>query len=132
MKRTSETSPRSCSGPSKFGAEVRLSAKPVAKTAEPKPATTTSASWLASRQVQQWCAIAATLLVCFLYGAAVWGVLPIMPRTSWETHLAAALIGLVLGLLLRQRDIPPRRQYSWEAERDDQVDEESIDTPFRE
>ena len=38
-------------------------------------------------------AIATSLLVCFMYGALVWGVLPIQPRISWETHLAAALIG---------------------------------------
>ena len=64
-------------------------------------------------------AIAATLLVCFLYGTLVWGVLPIQPRMSWETHLAAAMIGAALGLLLRNFDIPPRRQYSWETQKDD-------------
>src|SRR6266404_5345646 len=51
-------------------------------------------------------AIAASLLVSFLYGASVWGVLPIEPGVSWETHLAAALIGLVLALGLRRLDIP--------------------------
>src|SRR5215831_3919539 len=61
-------------------------------------------------------AIAASLLVCFMYGALVWGVLPIDPGVSWETHLAAALIGVALALLLRKRDIPPRRRYSWEDE----------------
>jgi len=68
-------------------------------------------------------AIAATLLVCFLYGTLVWGVLPIQPRLSWETHLAAALIGAALGILYRHLDIPPRRRYSWEAEKDDVEDE---------
>lgn len=53
---------------SEFSAEVRLAAKPVAKTTEPKPTATTSASWLASRQVQQWCAIAATLLLGLFVG----------------------------------------------------------------
>ena len=77
-------------------------------------------------------AIAASLLVSFLYGASVWGVLPIAPRTSWETHLAAALIGLALGIALRHRDIPPRRQYSWELERVEPDDEDSIDFPPRE
>ena len=75
-------------------------------------------------------AIAASLLVCFLYGALVWGVLPIVPRMSWETHLAAAVIGLVLGISLRHLDIPPRRQYSWETESDEPEDE-SIDVEYR-
>ena len=68
-------------------------------------------------------AIAASLLVSFLYGASVWGVLPIERGVSWETHLAAALIGLALALALRRLDIPPRRRYTWEDEKDDEVDE---------
>ncbi len=43
-------------------------------------------------------AIAASLLVAFMYGALVWGVLPIRIGVSWETHLAAALIGVALAL----------------------------------
>ncbi len=61
-------------------------------------------------------AIAASLLVCFLYGTLVWGVLPIRPGVSWETHLAAALIGLLLAIALRHLDVPPRKRYSWEDE----------------
>jgi len=61
-------------------------------------------------------AIAASLLVSFMYGALVWGVLPIRLGVSWETHLAAAVLGVVLALLLRGRDIPPRRRYAWEGE----------------
>jgi membrane associated rhomboid family serine protease len=61
-------------------------------------------------------AIAASLLVCFMYGALVWGVLPIQARVSWETHLAAALIGVAFALVLRRTDIPPRKRYSWEDE----------------
>lgn len=77
-------------------------------------------------------AIAASLLVSFLYGTLIWGVLPIAPRLSWETHLAAAIIGLALGIALRDLDIPPRRQYSWEIERDELDDEESTDVAARE
>ncbi len=59
-------------------------------------------------------AIAASMVVAFMYGASVWGVLPIQRGHSWETHLAAALIGLVLAVVLRRRDIPPRVRYDWE------------------
>jgi len=61
-------------------------------------------------------AMAASLLIAFLYGASVWDVLPIRREVSWETHLAAATIGVVLALALRRLDIPPRRRYSWEDE----------------
>src|ERR1700680_4472221 len=66
---------------------------------------------------------AASLLVCFMYGALVWGVLPIEPGVSWETHLAAALIGIVLAIALRHLDIPPRVRYTWEDEEDNYADE---------
>ena len=61
-------------------------------------------------------AIGASLMVCFMYGTMVWGVLPIRTGVSWETHLAAAVIGLGLALALRRFDIPPRKRYSWDDE----------------
>jgi membrane associated rhomboid family serine protease len=63
-------------------------------------------------------AIAASLLVCFMYGAMVWGVFPIQHRVSWETHLAAALIGVALAIALRRLDRPPPTRYAWEGESD--------------
>ena len=61
-------------------------------------------------------AIAASLLVSFLYGSLTWGVLPTRPDVSWETHLAAALIGIALAIALRHRDVLPRKRYAWEDE----------------
>jgi membrane associated rhomboid family serine protease len=60
-------------------------------------------------------AIAASLLVFFLYGSSVWGVFPIQPQISWETHLVAALIGLALAVALRRLDLPPLKRYGWEG-----------------
>lgn len=70
-------------------------------------------------------AIAASLLVSFMYGALAWGVLPIQPGVSWETHLAAALIGLTLAIALRRLDIPPRKHYAWEDEKDEPEDDQA-------
>ena len=70
-------------------------------------------------------AIAASLLVSFLYGSLVWGVLPIQPRVSWETHLAGAFIGLALAIALRRLDIPPRKRYTWEEEEGGQDDRDA-------
>jgi membrane associated rhomboid family serine protease len=67
-------------------------------------------------------AIAASLLVSFLYGSLVWGVLPIQPGVSWESHLSGALIGLALAIALRRLDIPPRKHYSWEGETEEPGD----------
>jgi membrane associated rhomboid family serine protease len=72
-------------------------------------------------------AIAASLLVAFMYGALVWGVLPIRHEVSWETHLAAALIGVLLAILMRHRDNPPLARYSWEGQDDEQGDPQSDD-----
>jgi len=61
-------------------------------------------------------AIAASLLVAFMYGTAVWGVLPLRVGVSWETHLAAAIIGAAMAIAFRHADRPPPIQYSWEGE----------------
>ena len=68
-------------------------------------------------------AVATALLVVFLYGTLVWGVLPIEPRMSWQTHMAAAIIGVALALVLRERDVPVRRAYSWEMAPEDDLGE---------
>jgi membrane associated rhomboid family serine protease len=72
-------------------------------------------------------AIAASLLVAFLYGALVWGVLPVKYGVSWETHLAAALIGALLAIAMRHRDNPPRIRYSWEDDQDESGQPQSAD-----
>lgn len=61
-------------------------------------------------------AIAASMLVYFLYGTLVWGVFPVKPGISWQTHLAGALIGVAMAVLLRRLDQPPRKRYDWEGE----------------
>src|SRR5947207_2206963 len=73
-------------------------------------------------------AIAASLLVSVMYGALVWGVLPIERGVSWETHLAAALIGIAMAIALRRMDIPPRIRYSWEDEQRDEAGEQATST----
>ena len=64
-------------------------------------------------------AIAASLVVCFMYGALIWGVLPIRYGVSWQTHLAAALIGVAMAIAYRRTDLLPPARYSWEHEADD-------------
>lgn len=65
--------------------------------------------------------VAVSLLVGFLYGSMVWGVLPIRPHMSWEMHLSGALIGALLALAYRKWDRIPLVRYDWED--DDSVPE---------
>jgi membrane associated rhomboid family serine protease len=68
-------------------------------------------------------AVSAAMLVFFLYGTLLWGLLPNHSSISWETHLIAALIGLVLALLFRRLDVPLRKRYDWENESHDDNDQ---------
>ena len=75
--------------------------------------------------------VAVSLMVGFLYGSMVWGVLPIRPHMSWEMHLSGALLGILLAFLFRKWDRTPVLRYDWED--DDSVPEwypESDDDDF--
>ena len=65
--------------------------------------------------------ISVSLLVGFLYGSMVWGVLPIRPQMSWEMHLTGAVTGTLLAFVYRKWDRVPVVRYDWED--DDSVPE---------
>jgi membrane associated rhomboid family serine protease len=66
-------------------------------------------------------AIALALLVFFLYGGMIWGIFPGEPGISYESHFFGMLTGMVLAFALRSLDPPPpRKQYSWETEDEEQ------------
>ena len=58
--------------------------------------------------------IAVSLLVWFLYGSMIWGVLPIRPKMSWELHLSGAILGVAMALLYHKWDRVPVKRYEWE------------------
>ena len=58
---------------------------------------------------------AASLLVIFLYGSMIWGVLPIYKGVSWEGHLAGFLAGILLAIYYRNEG-PKQKKYQWEIE----------------
>lgn len=61
--------------------------------------------------------VALALIVFFLYGGMIWGVLPIEAGVSFEYHLFGAIAGIACALVLRERDPRPRRRkYAWEGE----------------
>ncbi len=71
--------------------------------------------------------VSVTLLVGFLYGTMVWGVLPIRAHMSWELHLSGAVMGVLLAWVFRRWDQVPLKQYDWEH--DDSVPEWYPDNP---
>lgn len=62
--------------------------------------------------------IALALVITFLYGGLVWGILPGLEGISWESHLFGGITGLIAAYLFRKID-PPSKKYDWENEPDD-------------
>ncbi|NOX18175.1 MAG: rhomboid family intramembrane serine protease [Chlorobi bacterium] len=61
--------------------------------------------------------IAISLIVTFLYGGLIWGVLPVKEGISWEYHLFGAIWGIIFAIVYRKKD--KFKQYDWEDEEDD-------------
>ena len=63
--------------------------------------------------------MAISMLVIFLYGSLIWGLLPYDYRISWESHLMGALAGVALAFIYRDKG-PERKKYSWEFEEENE------------
>lgn len=61
--------------------------------------------------------IGLSLLVTFLYGGMVWGILPGQPGISWESHFFGGVTGIVCAFIFRKKD--KHYRYDWEAEESD-------------
>ena len=71
-------------------------------------------------------AMALAMIVFFLYGSMVWGVLPTKEEISFETHLFGALMGVFCAIYFRNKDPkPPEKKYSWEIEEESDDAEET-------
>jgi len=69
--------------------------------------------------------MAFSLVVVFLYGGLVWGIIPdFLPEKniSWESHLLGLLAGVLTALFYRSAG-PQRKVYEW-PEEDDEPDQE--------
>lgn len=72
--------------------------------------------------------MALSLLVVFLYGGMVWGVLPVADRISWESHLMGLVCGVLLAFYFKAHG-PQRKKYSWELEEEATGEENEGDAP---
>ncbi|MDX2001193.1 MAG: rhomboid family intramembrane serine protease [Chitinophagales bacterium] len=59
---------------------------------------------LLRRDIQSMAIVA--LLIIF-YGGMIWGLLPVESRISFESHIAGAVMGILLAYRLRDSDLPP-------------------------
>ncbi|MFU8830635.1 MAG: rhomboid family intramembrane serine protease [Wenzhouxiangella sp.] len=60
--------------------------------------------------------VGVSLMIWFLYGSMLWGVLPGAHLMSWELHASGMMIGLVLAVVYRAWDRPPVKRYEWDDE----------------
>ena len=61
--------------------------------------------------------IAIALLITFIYGGLIWGVLPGMKGISWESHLFGGISGIIIAFIFRKED--PYIKYDWENEEEE-------------
>jgi len=59
-----------------------------------------------------------SLLTVFLYGSMIWGIFPIVPGISWETHLMGGLSGLFTAIYYRKDGPQPKQYFDDESEDD--------------
>ncbi|MGA8278451.1 MAG: rhomboid family intramembrane serine protease [Rhodanobacteraceae bacterium] len=75
-------------------------------------------------------AVVTALVVFFLYGSMVAGVLPHDAHISYEYHFFGALAGLAAALAFHRHDPePPRKRYSWEDEDDPAAIDDELEPP---
>jgi len=70
--------------------------------------------------------LAIALLVIFLYGSLVWGLLPYDYRVSWESHLMGAITGIALAYHYRHRGPAPDIMRIDEEEEVEDIEKEEI------
>ena len=58
---------------------------------------------------------ALSLVVIFLYGLMLWGILPTKQPISWEGHLSGFFAGIIVALFFKD-EVPKQKKYQWEIE----------------
>jgi membrane associated rhomboid family serine protease len=62
-----------------------------------------------------------SLIVALIYGGMFWGIFPIKPEISWESHLWGGVSGFGLALLFR-KSAPPEQLFEEDPETDEDND----------
>ena len=67
---------------------------------------------------------AVSMLIIFLYGSMIWGVLPTKEDVSFEGHLAGFMAGIIVAIFYRNEG-PKRKKYQWEI--DEELEKEFLE-----
>lgn len=68
--------------------------------------------------------MAVSLIVVFLYGSMWWGVLPLEPGVSWESHLFGGIVGTLMAWWYRE--VPPAHVPAPPIEMDEPEEEDEL------
>ena len=66
---------------------------------------------------------AVSMLVIFLYGSMIWGLLPTKEPISWEGHLSGFISGILVAIFYKNEGPKPKK-YQWEI--DEEIEEELL------
>jgi len=69
-----------------------------------------------------------SVIVVFLYGGMIWGIFPIKPEISWESHLWGGISGVILAFYYRNHTLR-RQKFDWEEEHDSETESGTGDIP---
>jgi membrane associated rhomboid family serine protease len=72
-----------------------------------------------------------SVVVVFLYGGLIWGMMPIKPEISWEGHLWGAVSGVALALHYRKYRLR-REKFDWEEEQENEDEDDDVNPPSSE
>jgi membrane associated rhomboid family serine protease len=74
--------------------------------------------------------ISLSLLVVFLYGSMVWGMVPLLySNVSWESHMLGAVAGVSLSILFRNEG-PQKPDNSWMDEEESVNEQDNDESKF--
>lgn len=73
--------------------------------------------------------MAISLIVSFIYGSMIWGIIPTVTDISWEGHLSGLFIGFVLAVLYRNKG-PVIPTHNFDSDEDESIPEEIWNEDF--
>ena len=62
-----------------------------------------------------------SMIIIFLYGSMIWGILPTKEPISWEGHLSGFFAGILVAIFYKDEG-PQRKKYQWEI--DEELEQE--------
>ena len=68
---------------------------------------------------------ALSLIIVFLYGSMLWGIMPNNASISWEGHLSGFLAGILIAIFYRHEG-PKMKKYQWEIDEELEDEEHEV------